>query len=33
MSDEDDTRAYKVVMNHEGQYPIWFADRDADHKS
>ncbi|MCU0686913.1 MAG: MbtH family protein [Polyangiaceae bacterium] len=26
---EEDTRAYKVVMNHEEQYSIWFADREA----
>lgn len=26
MSDED-TRTYKVVVNHEEQYSIWFADR------
>lgn len=29
MSDEtEDTRAYKVVVNHEEQYSIWFADRE-----
>ena len=28
MSDDgEDTRAYKVVINHEEQYSIWFADR------
>lgn len=27
MTDEDDTRIYKVVMNHEAQYSIWLADR------
>jgi MbtH protein len=28
-SDErDDDRAYKVVVNDEEQYSIWFADRD-----
>lgn len=26
---EEDTRAYKVVVNHEEQYSIWFADREA----
>lgn len=25
----DDTRRYKVVLNHEEQYSIWFADREA----
>lgn len=25
---DDDTRLYKVVVNHEEQYSIWFADRD-----
>lgn len=29
MSEEDDSRRYKVVMNAEEQYSIWFADRDA----
>jgi MbtH protein len=30
MSDqEEDTRTYKVVVNHEEQYSIWFADREA----
>jgi MbtH protein len=29
MSDQDeDTRPYKVVVNHEEQYSIWFADRE-----
>jgi len=29
MQDEqEDTRQYTVVMNHEEQYSIWFADRD-----
>jgi MbtH protein len=26
--DEEDTRQYTVVMNHEEQYSIWFADRE-----
>ncbi len=26
--DEDDDRRYKVVINHEEQYSIWFADRE-----
>ena len=26
--DEEDSRAYKVVVNHEEQYSIWFADRE-----
>lgn len=26
--DEDDDRIYKVVVNHEEQYSIWFADRE-----
>ena len=25
----EDTRVYKVVVNHEEQYSIWFADRAA----
>ena len=25
----EDTRIYKVVLNHEEQYSIWPADRDA----
>jgi MbtH protein len=29
MDDEkEDTRIYKVVVNHEEQYSIWLADRD-----
>lgn len=26
---EEDTRSYKVVVNHEEQYSIWLADRDV----
>ena len=26
--DREDTRVYKVVVNHEEQYSIWFADRE-----
>ncbi len=26
--DDDDGRRYKVVINHEEQYSIWFADRE-----
>lgn len=26
--DQEDTTIYKVVVNHEEQYSIWFADRD-----
>jgi MbtH protein len=26
--EQEDTRSYKVVMNHEEQYSIWFADRE-----
>lgn len=26
-TDEEDTRIYKVVMNHEEQYSIWFANK------
>ena len=26
--DEDDTREYTVVVNHEEQYSIWLADQD-----
>lgn len=26
--EQEDTRVYKVVMNHEEQYSIWFADRE-----
>ena len=25
--EQEDTRTYKVVMNHEEQYSIWLADR------
>ena len=25
--DEEDDRRYKVVINHEEQYSIWYADR------
>lgn len=28
-AENEDNRAYKVVVNHEEQYSIWFADRDA----
>lgn len=28
MFDEDDDRQYEVVINHEEQYSIWFADRE-----
>lgn len=28
MTDTDDTRTYKVVVNDEEQYSIWPADRD-----
>ena len=28
MDEEQDTRTYTVVVNHEEQYSIWFADRD-----
>lgn len=27
-ADEEDDRQYKVVINHEEQYSIWFADRE-----
>ena len=27
-SEQDDDRAYKVVLNHEEQYSIWPIDRD-----
>ena len=27
--EQEDTRSYKVVVNHEEQYSIWFADREA----
>ncbi len=26
--DDDDGRTYRVVINHEEQYSIWFADRE-----
>jgi MbtH protein len=26
--EQDDTRIYKVVVNHEKQYSIWLADRE-----
>lgn len=26
--DREDTRVYKVVVNHEQQYSIWFAERE-----
>jgi MbtH protein len=26
--EQEDTRTYKVVLNHEEQYSIWFADRE-----
>jgi len=26
--DEEDDRLYEVVINHEEQYSIWFADRE-----
>jgi MbtH protein len=28
-SEDEDNRRYKVVVNHEEQYSIWFADREA----
>jgi MbtH protein len=28
MFEDDDTREYKVVLNHEEQYSIWPADRE-----
>ena len=28
MDETEDTRVYKVVMNHEEQYSIWLADRE-----
>ncbi|MCI4061308.1 MbtH family protein [Micromonospora sp. R77] len=28
MAVDDDDRTYRVVMNHEEQYSIWFADRE-----
>jgi MbtH protein len=27
-TDEEDGRQYRVVINHEEQYSIWFADRE-----
>ncbi len=27
-NDEDDDRQYTVVINHEEQYSVWFADRE-----
>ena len=27
-NDEEDDRSYRVVINHEEQYSIWFADRE-----
>ena len=27
-NEEEDTRVYAVVINHEEQYSIWFADRE-----
>jgi len=27
VTQEDDNRAYKVVLNHEEQFSIWFEDR------
>lgn len=28
VDDDEDTRIYKVVVNHEEQYSIWFADKE-----
>ena len=28
MDETEDNRIYKVVVNHEEQYSIWFADRE-----
>ncbi len=28
MEEDEDTRIYKVVMNHEEQYSIWFDNRE-----
>ena len=28
MDENEDTRNYKVVVNHEEQYSIWFSDRE-----
>lgn len=27
-NDKEDTTVYKVVVNHENQYSIWFVDRE-----
>ncbi len=27
-SDEEDTRTYKVLVNHEEQYSLWLANKD-----
>lgn len=27
--EEEDIRLYKVIINHEEQYSIWFADRES----
>lgn len=29
MNHEEGTRLYRVVVNHEEQYSIWFADREC----
>lgn len=29
VENEEDVRVYKVVVNHEEQYSIWFADREC----
>jgi len=29
MDETEDTSIYKVVVNHEEQYSIWFADRET----
>lgn len=29
LEDKEDQTQYKVVVNHEEQYSIWFADREA----
>ncbi len=28
-ADEEDDRLYQVVINHEEQYSLWFADREV----
>ncbi|MEO6951009.1 MAG: MbtH family NRPS accessory protein [Polyangia bacterium] len=28
-ADDEDNRTYKVVVNHEEQYSVWLADREA----